>query len=211
MLAARLSARPPATDAKKKALHADERQVHADERQSERAWTLRTAWPEKPTRGSARDLASSMKAACNRAMARSLRSAQLGRQRQYHRRAQLGRSAGELSACQALSMANGACSARAEVLCPRLWPRAMVALDNLAPTGSKRCAPDPKRLARDLYLPTYSPDSDPIGLAWSKLKAHPRRSAARTTEALYAAIADGLQTLRASDAQGWFKPCGYQG
>ncbi len=62
-----------------------------------------------------------------------------------------------------------------------------------------------------LYLPPYSPDLNPIELAWSKLKSHLRKSAARTTETLYSAIQTGLQTLSASNAQGWFKHCGYQG
>ena len=38
-----------------------------------------------------------------------------------------------------------------------------------------------------------------------------RKAAARTTEALYAAIADGLQTLTAQNAQSWFAHCGYKG
>ena len=65
--------------------------------------------------------------------------------------------------------------------------------------------------ARLVYLPPYSPDLNPIELAWSKLKSHLRKSAARTTEALYSAISDGLQTLSASNAQSWFKHCGYPG
>ena len=32
-----------------------------------------------------------------------------------------------------------------------------------------------------------------------------------TTDALYAAIAAGLQTLTAQNAQGWFAHCGYKG
>ena len=65
--------------------------------------------------------------------------------------------------------------------------------------------------ARLVYLPPYSPDFNPIELAWSKLKSFLRKAAARTTEALHAAIAQGLQTLTAQNAQGWFHHCGYTG
>ena len=65
--------------------------------------------------------------------------------------------------------------------------------------------------ARLVYLPPYSPDFNPIALAWSKLKNFLRKAAARTTETLCAAIAEGLQTLTAQNAQGWFRHCGYKG
>ena len=49
--------------------------------------------------------------------------------------------------------------------------------------------------ARLVYLPPYRPDLNPIELAWSKLKGFLRKKAARTTEALYAAIAEGLNEI----------------
>ena len=55
--------------------------------------------------------------------------------------------------------------------------------------------------ARLVYLPPYRPDVNPIELAWSKLKGHLRKSAARTTEALYSAITEGLQTLSPGNAR----------
>lgn len=65
--------------------------------------------------------------------------------------------------------------------------------------------------ARLVYLPPYSPDFNPIELAWSKLKNFLCKKAARPTEALYAALAEGLKTLTAKNAQGGFQHCGYMG
>jgi transposase len=39
--------------------------------------------------------------------------------------------------------------------------------------------------ARVLYLPPYSPDLNPIEMAWSKVKQFLRKAQARTVEALY--------------------------
>ena len=99
-----------------------------------------------------------------------------------------------------------------EVLCPKLWPGAVVVLDNLSAHKAKAVRALVEAVgARLLYLPPYSPDFNPIELAWSKLKSHLRKAAARTTETLYTAIEEGLQTLSARNAQGWFAHCGYQG
>lgn len=60
-----------------------------------------------------------------------------------------------------------------------------------------------------LFLPPYSPDLSPIEPAWSKLKTHLRRVGARTREVLQEAIGQSLALITASDAQGWFRHCGY--
>ncbi len=60
-----------------------------------------------------------------------------------------------------------------------------------------------------LFLPRYSLDLNPIEGAWSKLKAHLRRVAARTAERLDAALAEGLAAITAADARGWFAHAGY--
>lgn len=61
-----------------------------------------------------------------------------------------------------------------------------------------------------VFLPTCSPDLNPIELAWSKLKAHLRRVGARTRDDLEAAIGAGLNLITSQDARHWFKHCGYQ-
>jgi len=61
-----------------------------------------------------------------------------------------------------------------------------------------------------LYLPPYSPDSNPIEQAFSKLKGLLRRDGARRTrEALVEARGRALDAVAASDAQGFFESCGY--
>jgi transposase len=82
------------------------------------------------------------------------------------------------------------------VLAPTLRPGDIVVMDNL---------PAHKRVeiriaieaagARLRYLPPYSPDFNPIEMAFAKLKAALRKAAARSIEALLAAIAEALPTL----------------
>jgi len=61
-----------------------------------------------------------------------------------------------------------------------------------------------------VYLPAYSPDLNPIEGAWSKLKEGLRAAAARSAEALFTAVSEGLGRLTASDARGWVSHSGYQ-
>jgi len=58
-------------------------------------------------------------------------------------------------------------------------------------------------------LPAYSPDVSPIEAAFSKRKNWLRRAAARTHEALQAALATALAVITALDAQGYFRHGGY--
>ena len=66
-----------------------------------------------------------------------------------------------------------------------------------------------KRGARLLFLPPYSPDFNPIELAFSKLKTWLRTAAARTRNALEEAIAQALTWISEENAQNWFDHCGY--
>jgi len=59
------------------------------------------------------------------------------------------------------------------------------------------------------YLPTYSPDLNPIERCWSKMKTLLRSAAARTREALEAAIAEAMKAITAADAVAWFAHAGY--
>jgi transposase len=99
-----------------------------------------------------------------------------------------------------------------QVLAPELWPGAVVMLDNL---GAHRICGVREAIegvdARLLYLPPYSPDLNPIEKAWSKLKAHLRRVAARTSALLRRAITAGLKLISPGDALGFFNHCGYAG
>jgi len=60
-----------------------------------------------------------------------------------------------------------------------------------------------------VYLPSYSPDLNPIEQMWSKIKAYLRKAKARTTDALYEAINDALDLISHSDIQGWFSDANY--
>jgi transposase len=60
-----------------------------------------------------------------------------------------------------------------------------------------------------LFLPAYSPDLNPIELAWSKLKTLLRARAARTPEQLESAVAQAFSAINAEDIQHWMEHCGY--
>lgn len=63
------------------------------------------------------------------------------------------------------------------------------------------------RRCRLWYRPPYSPDLNPIELAWSKLKTFLRGSKARHRPALEEVVAVGWDTITARDAQNWFRHC----
>jgi len=97
-----------------------------------------------------------------------------------------------------------------EWLLPALRPGTTIVLDNL----SVHRSPDVRKIitAADChlrFLPAYSPDFNPIELAFSKLKTHLRGTASRTYDTLVAAIGDGMNQLSAPDATAWYEHCGY--
>jgi transposase len=61
-----------------------------------------------------------------------------------------------------------------------------------------------------VHRPAYSPDLNPIEEAFSKVKAHLRKSAARTRGALLEAMGEALSSITPRDAAGWFAHCGYE-
>nr|MDQ3834115.1 transposase [Actinomycetota bacterium] len=60
-----------------------------------------------------------------------------------------------------------------------------------------------------VFLPSYSPDLNPIEEAFSKIKALVRKEGARTRGALVEAIGRALAALTPEDAAGWFAHAGY--
>ena len=97
-----------------------------------------------------------------------------------------------------------------QVLGPALRPGDVVVMDNLPAhkVAGVREAVE-ARGACVLYLPPYSPDLSPIERMWSKVKKLLRDAAARTQQALEAAIATALDAVTAADARNWFRGCGY--
>lgn len=63
--------------------------------------------------------------------------------------------------------------------------------------------------AQLLYLPPYSPDLNPIEMAFAKLKAALRKGAARSIEALDSAIALALTAFNAQECLNFFAAAGY--
>jgi transposase len=97
-----------------------------------------------------------------------------------------------------------------QVLSPKLQVGNVVVLDNLSAhkvAGIRELIE--ARGAQLLYLPPYSPDLNPIELAWSKFKQYLRTAKARTAEALDRAVSEALQTITADNAVAWFRHCGY--
>jgi transposase len=97
-----------------------------------------------------------------------------------------------------------------QVLVPELKPRDIVVMDNLPAhkvTGVRQAIEAAG--ARLLYLPPYSPDFNPIEMAFSKLKALLRKAAARSIDDLWDAIAEILDTFTPQECQNYFAAAGY--
>jgi transposase len=97
-----------------------------------------------------------------------------------------------------------------QVLVPSLHPGQIVVMDNLnvhknaaVRTALRQAGCYP------LFLPSYSPDFNPIELAFSKIKAYLRRVGVRTQETLETAIGDALDLVTPEDAAGYFRHCGF--
>ena len=96
------------------------------------------------------------------------------------------------------------------VLVPELVPGDVVVLDNLAAHKGRRVREMIEAHgAKLVFQPPYSPDLNPIELAWAKLKELLRTAKARTREALDVAVAHALTMVTPDDAYGWFTHCGY--
>ena len=63
--------------------------------------------------------------------------------------------------------------------------------------------------ARLLFLPPYSPDFNPIEMAFSKLKALLRKAAERTVEGLWSAIGRLIDTVTPDECANFFAAAGY--
>jgi hypothetical protein len=61
-----------------------------------------------------------------------------------------------------------------------------------------------------VYLPSYSPDLNPIEEALAKIKHLLREASARTREALVEAMGAALSAISARDALGFFEHAGYR-
>ena len=91
-------------------------------------------------------------------------------------------------------------------------PNSVVVMDNARfhASSAVRAAIEGARAVL-LFLPTYSPDLNPIELAFSKVKAGLRRKFQLAWRNPHLALICALMMVTSADAQGYFRHCGYIG
>jgi len=96
------------------------------------------------------------------------------------------------------------------VLAPSLSEGQVVVLDKLVAHRTEKVKDLIEERGADLvFLPSYSPDLNPIEEAFSKIKHLVRKAGARVREALVEAIGQALTAVTTEDAAGWFAHAGY--
>jgi hypothetical protein len=97
-----------------------------------------------------------------------------------------------------------------EILAPELQAGDIVVMDNLAGHKDERVrAAIENRGAKLIFLPPYSPDLNPIEIAWSWVKGWLKTCACRTEEAVNTALAMAMDLMLPKFAKGWIRHCGY--
>ena len=95
-------------------------------------------------------------------------------------------------------------------LAPTLQPGDVVVLDNLSSHKSEKAKAILKeRGAWFLVLPPYSPDLNPIEMAFAKLKAHLRRIGARTIADLWKAVGSICDLYTPEECRNYLRHAGY--
>lgn len=95
-------------------------------------------------------------------------------------------------------------------LCPSLERGQIVVMDNLQVHKMRRVRELIEGRGCSLvFLPSYSPDFNPIEGAFSKIKTILRKAKARSFEALVEASGEALRAVTRQDALGFFSHCGY--
>jgi transposase len=96
------------------------------------------------------------------------------------------------------------------VLVPTLRPGQIVILDNLSLHKSATARASIEAAGCSLvFLPTYSPDMNPIEQAFAKIKQALRRLGARSFESVTTAVERALPLITATDAQACFTDAGF--
>ncbi len=97
-----------------------------------------------------------------------------------------------------------------QFLAPELAKGDIVIMDNLPAhkvSGIRKAIEDVG--ATLLYLPPYSPDFNPIEMAFSKLKAILRKAAARTISELWDVIGKAIDQVKPDECKNYFAAAGY--
>jgi transposase len=98
-----------------------------------------------------------------------------------------------------------------QVLVPTLHPGDVVVLDNLAVHKQPEVRTAIEHPGAHLrFLPPYSPDFNPIELAFAKLKAFLRAARPRTFDDVCALIAAALQRFLPDECANYVTHCGYR-
>jgi len=99
-----------------------------------------------------------------------------------------------------------------EMLAPTLKRDDIVFFDNCPIHKADEIeGPIEARGAWAIFLPTYSPDFNPIENCWSKVKSILRSLKPRTVEELLDALVEAFASITQQDILGWFRHCGYRG
>lgn len=97
-----------------------------------------------------------------------------------------------------------------QVLVPALSPGDVVVMDNLPAHKAEGVRQAIERAGAELrFLPPYSPDFNPIEMAFSKLKALLRAKAERTVDALWETVGALIGSFKPAECANYFKATGY--
>lgn len=98
-----------------------------------------------------------------------------------------------------------------QVLTPTLRPGDIVVMDNLPAHKPVAVRQAIERAGAKLrFLPPYSPDFNPIEMAFSKIKALLKKAAARTVTDLWDAVRDAIDAISPTEARNYFTATGYE-
>lgn len=98
-----------------------------------------------------------------------------------------------------------------QILVPTLRPGEVVVLDNLAVHQQPEVRAAIERAGASLrFLPPYSPDFNPIELAFAKLKAFMRAARPRTFDQVCELVAAALGLYTAIECGNYIRHCGYR-
>jgi transposase len=97
-----------------------------------------------------------------------------------------------------------------DFLAPTLNTGDIVVMDNYSVHKVKDILePIYQRGATVLFLPPYSPDLNPIELAWSKMKSKLRSLKARNIDEMFKDLIISINSITKNDIANWFKHYGY--
>ncbi len=97
-----------------------------------------------------------------------------------------------------------------QVLCPELKPGYTVIMDNLPAHKVHGVRQAIEATGASLrYLPRYSPDLNPIEMAFAKFKAKLRAAAARTLDTLWDTAAKAIEQFKQTECRNFLEHAGY--